>query len=256
MARLRAVFFDAFGTLLDPGGLHVEATALILSELGLAGQLDPEELHERWDEHIMALWRDGRFMGTWELFRTALEAALGDLGVEVPARELDVSTDILSKTFLRTRLHEGARELLAFCRSLGLRTGIISDADSALLRSLLEKHGLLPLLDVVIISDEVGLLKPDPRVFDAALRAIGCGAEEAMMVGDAERDVEGARRAGMRAVLVLRADRRLPELSIEPDIIVGSLAELRGPIAALAEEHGLAKRHLPAGLRRCPCGPL
>ena len=233
MARLRAVLFDAFGTLLDPGGLHVEATALILSELGLAGQLDPEELHERWDEHIMALWRDGRFMGTWELFRTALEAALGDLGVEVPARELDVSTDILSRTFLRTRLHEGARELLAFCRSLGLRTGIISDADSALLRSLLEKHGLLPLLDVVIISDEVGLLKPDPRVFDAALRAIGCGAEEAMMVGDARRDVEGAKRAGMRAVLVLRAGKEPPELDAEPDIVVGSLPELRGPIAAL-----------------------
>ncbi len=256
MARLRAVLFDAFGTLLDAEGLHLEATGIILAELGLSGRVGAEELHRRWDEHLMALWRGGRFSKTWDMFTASLGEALRELGAGVRPGELEIARAILLNTFLKARLYEGAKELLAFCRSLGLRTGVVSDADALLLRSLLNKHGLTGLLDAIVISDEVGFLKPDPRVFETALGAVGCEAHEALMVGDARRDIEGAKETGLLAALVLHADRDLPELSVEPDIMVGSLAELRGPIAALAEEHGLAKRHLPAGLRRCPCGPL
>ena len=234
MARLRAVLFDAFGTLLDAGGLHLEATEAILAELGLSGRVGAEELHRRWDEHLMAFWQGGRFSKTWDMFMASLWEALRDFGVSVRPDELEVAGAILLNTFSKTRLYEGARDILSFCRSLGLRTGIVSDADASLLRSLLSKHGLMALLDAIVISDEVGFLKPDPRVFETALRAVGCEAGEALMVGDARRDIEGAKGIGMLAALVLHAGRGLPELSVEPDIIVGSLAELRGPIAVLA----------------------
>ena len=236
MGCLRAVFLDAFGTLLDAGGLHVEATERILAELGLKGHVRAGELHDEWDKHILAFLRERRFLRTWDIFLLSLERALNSFGMSLCLGELERAgvKAILIETFSKTRLHRGARDILAFCRSLGLKTGIISDADAFLLRSLLAKHGLTGLLDTVVISDEVGALKPDPEVFKRALQAVRCRAEEAMMVGDAKRDIEGAKEMGMWAALVLRPLRAPRALVIEPDIVVNSLAELKGPIAALS----------------------
>ena len=64
-------------------------------------------------------------------------------------------------------------------------------------------------VDAVITSAEVGVAKPDRRIFEAALAAAGCAPGEAVHVGDsAENDVAGAEAAGIRAILVKRG---LPE---------------------------------------------
>ena len=66
--------------------------------------------------------------------------------------------------------------------------------------------GWAPLVDAVVSSATAGAVKPDPRLFDAALEAAGCGPEEALHVGDSpEHDLAGARAAGVRAVLIDRA---------------------------------------------------
>ncbi|MFX4865018.1 HAD-IA family hydrolase [Acinetobacter baumannii] len=59
-----------------------------------------------------------------------------------------------------------------------------------------------------MVSGEVGLGKPDPRLFRMALCAFGVGPEEAVMVGDnPQRDIQGALRAGAKAVWVDRGHR-------------------------------------------------
>ena len=237
MACLRAVFFDAFGTLLDVRGLHLEATRLILMELGLAGRIGAEELHERWDEYLLAFWREGRYSKTLEALRASLEKALGDFGASISPGELNRAEALLLDTYSKARLYEGAKEILVFCRSLGLRTGLISDSDAPLLRSLLGKHGLVSLFDTIVISDEVGSFKPARRPFEIALRNAGCEAGEAMMVGDAGRDIEGAKKVGMLVAIVLHPQRKPPELIAQSDIVVNALAELKGPIAALSRQY-------------------
>jgi putative hydrolase of the HAD superfamily len=65
--------------------------------------------------------------------------------------------------------------------------------------------GLLELVDGVVTSAEVGVAKPDPRVFRRALELAGASADHTVHVGDSpENDVKGARAAGIRAVLVQR----------------------------------------------------
>ncbi|MGV2482242.1 UNVERIFIED_CONTAM: HAD-IA family hydrolase, partial [Salmonella enterica subsp. enterica serovar Weltevreden] len=60
--------------------------------------------------------------------------------------------------------------------------------------------GLGEAFDLTLVSGEVGLGKPDPRLFRMALCAFGMGPEEAVMVGDnPERDIKGALSAGIRA---------------------------------------------------------
>lgn len=85
----------------------------------------------------------------------------------------------------------------------------------------------------VVISGEVGAGKPDPAIFQAALDAIGVPSAEAVMVGDSlERDVAGARRAGLRSIWLDRTGRASPG-SFAPDARIGSLRELRASVIGL-----------------------
>ncbi len=88
----------------------------------------------------------------------------------------------------------------------------------------LEETGLAPLVDGAVASAEVGSAKPDGAIFRAALELAGVEAADAWHVGDTpEADVEGARAAGLRPVLIARA---APPRALTGVLTVGSLAEL------------------------------
>lgn len=70
-------------------------------------------------------------------------------------------------------------------------------------RQALRDHGYGRWFDVMICSFDIGVPKPDPRIFEFALDLLGVRAQEAVMVGDSlEADIKGALGAGMRAILV------------------------------------------------------
>ncbi|HUI38551.1 MAG TPA: HAD family hydrolase, partial [Thermoplasmata archaeon] len=119
-------------------------------------------------------------------------------------------------------------EVLHALRTRRLSLGVISNHTDDLL-GILERHGIRPFFDHVTYSMEAGAEKPDPRIFELALRRSGCRPDEAVHVGDSwEADVLGARRAGLRAIWVDRAgrgpDRRGPRVS-----------DLGGVVASLDE---------------------
>jgi len=90
----------------------------------------------------------------------------------------------------------------------------------------LERVGLLSLLDVHVFSDEVGVPKPDPRVFRAALAPFGVPPAEAAHVGDLRRtDVAGARGMGMTSVRLCEPHDDEVDLP-DADHVVRGLAEL------------------------------
>jgi putative hydrolase of the HAD superfamily len=95
----------------------------------------------------------------------------------------------------------GAVETLAALKRAGLRLALVSNYDSRLHRVAAEV-GIAPYLDAVVVSSEVGWAKPSPRIFAAALAALGVASGEALMVGDRpHEDYEGARAAGLGALL-------------------------------------------------------
>ena len=72
-------------------------------------------------------------------------------------------------------------------------------------RIILEAVRLAPLLDSVTTSEAVGVGKPNPKIFHAALAAAGCAPEESILVGDSRtRDVAGAKAVGMLALHLQR----------------------------------------------------
>ena len=95
--------------------------------------------------------------------------------------------------------------MLPQLRAAGVRVGIICDVGmstpSPVLREILNRFGLLDHFDHWSFSDEVGVYKPDPTIFDHALAGLGTVPERTAHVGDLRRtDVGGAREAGWVSV--------------------------------------------------------
>ena len=106
-----------------------------------------------------------------------------------------------------------------------IRLGLISNSHRCL-ESFQEHFELENLIDVAISSSQHGYMKPHPSIFEAALRLAGAAAADAVMVGDSlTQDIEGARRVGMRGVLVRRSD--TPAGTPGSDVpVIRSLSEL------------------------------
>jgi putative hydrolase of the HAD superfamily len=100
-------------------------------------------------------------------------------------------------------------EALRGLEQTGVRLGVVSNADGSVAARLREQEvlqvgpGLGVHVDCIIDSGEVGINKPDPRIFHLALEAMGIAADQAWYVGDMPAiDVVGARAAGMRVFVM------------------------------------------------------
>jgi putative hydrolase of the HAD superfamily len=116
------------------------------------------------------------------------------------------------------RLVPGARRLL---EQLHGRTvlGVVTNNQVAEQEEKVAHFGLDGLIDILVVSEGVGVSKPDPRIFSLALDRAGAEPGEAVMIGDSwENDVRGARGAGIPAVWFNRFGRRLPEPLCIPQV--------------------------------------
>jgi putative hydrolase of the HAD superfamily len=140
--------------------------------------------------------------------------------LELPGLDQPTARRVMMSA-LEFRPYEDALPALRELRRRG-RTLVVASNWDCSLPDWLEPGGLLALVDGVVTSAEVGAAKPDPRVFRRALELAGVESGEAVHVGDSlDKDVQGARAAGIRHVLVLRAGE--PPSGVE---VVRSLREL------------------------------
>ena len=97
-----------------------------------------------------------------------------------------------------------AATALGTLRASGIRAAVVSNWDCSL-PGVLAAVGLGGMLDAVVTSAEAGARKPDRRIFEAALAAVQCPSDRALLVGDSlEIDIAGGRAAGIRSVLLDR----------------------------------------------------
>ncbi len=143
----------------------------------------------------------------------------------------ELMTDLLLDS-LRFQVFDEVAGTLARLRGAGLRLVVASNWDASL-ATVLDRVGLLSLVDGVVASASVGAAKPDPRLLESALLLAGVGAGAAVHVGDGFReDVGAALAAQVRPVLLSRdgsagAVEYGPEAALLPELLVArSLDEL------------------------------
>jgi putative hydrolase of the HAD superfamily len=195
---LRAVLFDAGNTLvfLDYARLAAEvgsALGLTLTSEGLSQHVSAaSQAMERAagnDQHRAAAYLEALFL-------------LGGVPRERLGEVRSCLTRMHHHRHLWSSVAERSAESLQKLRDAGLLLGVVSNSDGRVEQAL-QAAGLRNYFDVVIDSALVGVEKPDPRIFHAALDALGVTPGEALYVGDLyEVDVLGARAAGMQAVLL------------------------------------------------------
>jgi len=220
---IRAVLFDAAGTLLAPREPVGESYARLARDYGVAlsawrvgdafrrifAQAEPMVFPEARPEEIPSLERDW-----WKrIVRSTFLAADSTTRFS----DFDAFFERLWARFAAPDswlLRPGSLELLGRLRTRGLRTGVVSNFDRRL-PAILEGLGIAAQLDAIVLPSDAGAAKPDRRIFALALERIGVAASEALFVGDdAKDDLEGAHAAGLRAVdataLATLSDLRIP----------------------------------------------
>ncbi|MGE0681173.1 MAG: HAD family hydrolase [Candidatus Binatia bacterium] len=168
-----------------------------------------------------------------DMFRDALLGMAESLGVtlsdEQLARYRALQWERRSRDFV---LREGVRETLGDLRAHGLHVGMVSNIDDDQLGHMLELAQLKPYFDSILSSEAAQSCKPDPSIFQEALRRAGCPPQEALFVGDSlQQDIAGANRVGLRSVLIWSDAERAPTISEhKPQHVIRWIPELLGLI--------------------------
>lgn len=196
-----------------------------------------EELIEAVEGHF-ARWEDRWKADITEVLQPPtpdfVREALLKLGLEPHADVLVPFTDALLETSIYTAKtlepEAGMPEALAALDALGLRIACVSNAfmGADVLNRILDERGLGRYNELTISSCELGYRKPHPRIYEAALEALGLPAAAAVFVGDRlDADVEGPAALGMRTVLTHQYRREDPSAAkVKPDAVISHLSEL------------------------------
>ncbi len=247
---VRAVLFDLFDTLVDLSmdglprveirGRSVPSTAGALYEvIAVRGNVDFEDFLSVLIDVDREL-REARHARGLELpTRERFEAVLDRLGIDAP--ELP---GVLTETHMgmirgQVSVPEHHERVLADL-ARRVRLGLCSNfSHSPMALALLDDCGFRAHLDALAISDAVGIRKPRPEIFEAALAQLDVAPEEALHVGDSlHADVGGAAPLGIHTAWITRrvAD---PEAALRahpgppPDCVIVDLSEVEGLLDAL-----------------------
>ncbi len=231
--QVKAVLFDLFDTLLLlEGGDAFYAPSLkrlhgILTENAINVSFDDfqrvyfevrDELYARFEKNL----EDPHF-------RVRVSGTLQQLGYDFEESHPIVAGAVkaFADEFKRyITLDSDALDVLQKLRRR-FKLGIVSNfAIPECAWQLLDQFGLSEFFEVVLISAEVNIRKPSPKIFDMALRLLGLEASEAVFVGDTPGpDVKGPRNVGMEAVLIERRPMKRI-LDAEPDKVIRRLRDL------------------------------
>lgn len=239
---LRGVFFDLFNTL-----LYVDEERLPLLQVGdqrvhssfptLSEALIRRFPHLHADQIFSAMaatMAEGRPRETGEYQEIPDRVLFARVLRRLPAMQpLEEVAEMLSDLQMRTIATaaccaKDSALLLDRVRTRGMRTVLVSNLSHARAAPwLLEAIGLQASFDGLVLSEDIGVCKPHPAIFQSALDRFGFAPDQVLHVGDDPlADVWGAGRLGMKTVWLnpRKANWTQPELA--PTLVIGSLAEL------------------------------
>ena len=224
-----AIFFDFGGTLMDYESdrkAHVEMMRAFRERCAVTESV--EELTARLNESIRLLTHHppaSQMMLGRDVIRRSFEEVMGSLGRRPNEDDVLWFRQVyLEKHREYLRLYPEAHDVLRALSGTGLHIGLISDIDQDFMIDMLTRLGIIDLFDSVTCSEEAGVWKPNPRIFELAFSKAGCAGPEAIYVGDnLDRDIRGAKHMGMTTIWFPNSSYTS---SHEPDYTIDTLKDI------------------------------
>lgn len=199
---ITTVIFDVHSTLIDQG----DSSEWLDNALTKSGLELPQAAHAELAGFLDRVWENARVLdpaSERDLSSQAHERFFHELLAGGPALDPQLGQALYDVILETWHAYADAAPTLAALKQLGVRVGMLSNAALAL-HEVLDREGLSVYADAIVLSCEIGVVKPELASFTAVLDALGSTAAESLMVGDSGHDDVGGTGLGMRTLVLPR----------------------------------------------------
>ena len=215
---VRALVFDAYGTLFDPFAVKVRAEELFPGNGAALSQLwRSKQLEYSWLRTLM-----GRYENFWKITEDALLFACHTLKLSSDKHQRNQ----LMQVYLTLPVFAEVKPALEKLSSLPL--SILSNGTPEMLMPLVVANGVTHYFNNVFSVDALQMYKPRPEVYQHATSSLGVPKEAIGFVSSNFWDIAGATSFGFRTFWLNRGSAQADELDVTPSAVLSSLSELPG----------------------------
>ena len=218
---IKAVVFDAYGTLFDVYSIHEECARIFGDEA--AGKLTrlwrSKQLEYTWLRSLM-----GRYQDFAAVTEQALKYSCQDLGLKL---DPEIRAFLMAGYFHLSAYPEVPDVLRKLDK---FQLMILSNGSPSMLAAAVGSAGIADLVDRIISVDPVRVFKPSPEVYSLVLEGSEIASREVAFISSNSFDVLGAASFGFTSIWVNRYGGTLDELSYEPALVLDDLSALPGKL--------------------------
>ena len=231
MKHYKTLFIDLDNTLYDFSGNSREAYIAVYNLLDYDRWFRSfehyYEIYEEYNLRLWALYAEGKITKE-HLNAERYSHPLRVVGAPAPeAIGAQFWDEAMKRLPLGNRLMPHAKEILTYLRPK-YKMYILSNGFTELQSRKMQSAGIAHYFDGMILSEDIGVNKPNPAIFTHALQVAGSTAEESLMIGDNyEVDIEGAQRVGIDQVFYNISKKDLNPEHPQPTFTITSLLELK-----------------------------
>ena len=216
MKNIKAIIFDAYGTLFDVNSAAEKCKSKIGDKWeSFANYWRKTQLEYTWLRSLM-----GRHKDFWQITEDSLDKSMKafKINIEMKSELLDLYKKLLP--------YPEVKETLEKLKEKKYKLAILSNGTPALLNELVESNDLKNLFDDIFSIEEVKIYKPSSKVYDMPIKKYNIKKEEAVFLSANTWDVSGGGNYGFSSVWVNRNNNIFDNLDYKPSIEIKNLKEL------------------------------
>lgn len=217
LTGIKACVFDAYGTLFDVHsavGKHRQRISAKADQLSMLWRT--KQLEYTWLRSLM-----GAYVDFWQVTQDGLDYAMATCEID----DTGLRTDLMN-AYLELDCYPEVKDTLAALKQRGLKTAILSNGSPRMLAAAVASSGIGEYLDGTFSVDDVGIYKPDARVYQLACERLKVKPTEISFQSSNAWDAAGAAHCGMKVAWVNRFGQTRERLPGEPSVELKTLAEL------------------------------
>ena len=216
MKKIKAIIFDAYGTLFDVNSAAEKCKEKLGDKWeGFANYWRTTQLEYTWLRSLMRRHKD-----FWQITEDSLDKSINFYNIDNSMR-----SELLNLYKVLSPFTE-VRDALNKLKQSNYKLAILSNGTPDLLNELVVSNGLKDIFDDIFSVEEVGIFKPDSKVYDLPINKYNIEKNEVLFLSANTWDVSGAGNYGYNTVWVNRNNNIFDKLDFEPNKQISNLSEL------------------------------